>query len=117
MEQFDVGVVMSSQSEEIFQAYKGMSLGAQYFYNDHVGICSCGEEGCVRRLTQASLSTLFNGDKDLCNEFFDKLSTFPTQPTEDDIKYTIESILGREVQPQKPNIMWLDSFFDRSLPS
>lgn len=93
MEVFDIGIVMGSQSTEIFEQAIALHPGAQKFYDNLRSHCECGMPGCGRVAVQVNLDHLFGDDKKSIIHFFDELKACDG-PASDQVIQTILADMG-----------------------
>lgn len=80
-EMLDIGIIMGSTSLTVFEDMVQKYPGASYFYGFFKDYCKCGDPECSRKMVQQNLQHLFNGDKDQCALFFQKLSGCEGEPS------------------------------------
>lgn len=93
MEIFDIGVVIGSQSTEIFEQAIALHPGAQKFYDNLRSHCECGMPDCGRIATQVNLEHLFAGRPGECMSFLDQLGKCDG-PASDQVIQTILADMG-----------------------
>jgi len=92
IEMLDLGVIMSSSAQWVFEDMVERYPGAKYFFENFKSRHDNPEN--ARREMQSNLAHLFDGDKELCARFFEKLSYYETQPTTEQIRQKLNDGLG-----------------------
>lgn len=102
MIQIDVGAILTSDTEWVFQEFLSVHPGAVYFYNSVRKEYSC-HKACARQSFQEYLLNAFHDNKDRILEFWNLLLQFDTQPDDWKIQECLEALgVYQKQKEEKP---------------